>query len=98
MPAWICSTEAVWTHPARARAAGETCYTWRRGLRELDTGLATYTARLYGIKCGPERISVTTGGMQAILLCCQLLLDPGDNVVIVSPIWPNISSAAKLVR
>jgi aspartate/methionine/tyrosine aminotransferase len=36
--------------------------------------------------------------MQAILLCCQLLLDPGDNIVIVSPIWPNITSAAKLVR
>ena len=31
--------------------------------------------------------------MQAILLCCQLLLDPGDNIVIVSPIWPNITSA-----
>jgi aspartate/methionine/tyrosine aminotransferase len=35
--------------------------------------------------------------MQAILLTCQLLLDPGDNVVIVSPIWPNITSATKLV-
>ena len=43
-------------------------------------------------------MSLTTGGMQAILLCCQLLLDPGDNVVIVSPIWPNISSATRLVR
>jgi aspartate aminotransferase len=36
--------------------------------------------------------------MQAILLSCQLLLDPGDNIVIVSPIWPNITSAARLVR
>src|SRR3982751_3853454 len=83
---------------AKGLQAGETFYTWQRGLPELRAALATYTARLYGIKCGPERISVTTGGMQAILLCCQLLLDPGDNVVIVSPIWPNISSAAKLVR
>jgi aspartate/methionine/tyrosine aminotransferase len=83
---------------AAALAAGETFYTWQRGLPELRAALAAYTARLYGIKCGPERISVTTGGMQAILLCCQLLLDPGDNIVIVSPIWPNISSAARLVR
>ncbi len=36
--------------------------------------------------------------MQAILLSCQLLLDPGDNIVIVSPIWPNITSATRLVR
>src|SRR5436190_15964829 len=82
----------------KALQAGETFYTWQRGLPELRAALSAYTERLYGIKCGPERISVTTGGMQAILLCCQMLLDPGDNVVIVSPIWPNISSAAKLVR
>jgi len=82
----------------RGLKAGETFYTWQRGLPELRAALSTYTERLYGIKCGPERISLTTGGMQAILLCCQLLLDPGDNIVIVSPIWPNISSATRLMR
>jgi aspartate/methionine/tyrosine aminotransferase len=83
---------------AQGLRAGETFYTWQRGLPELRSALSTYTERLYGIKCPPERLSLTTGGMQAILLCCQLLLDPGDNVVIVSPIWPNITSAVKLVR
>jgi len=83
---------------ASSLSAGETFYTWQRGLPELRASLAAYTSRLYGIACGPERISVTTGGMQAILLSCQLLLDPGDNIVIVSPIWPNITSAARLVR
>src|SRR5436190_8770248 len=83
---------------SKALQAGETFYTWQRGLPELRAALSAYTERLYGIKCGPERISVTTGGMQAILLCCQMLLDPGDNVVIVSPIWPNITSATRLVR
>src|SRR4051794_21254782 len=83
---------------AKGLQAGETFYTWQRGIPELRAALADYTERLYGIECAAERISVTTGGMQAILLSCQLLLDPGDNVVIVSPIWPNITSAAKLVR
>jgi aspartate/methionine/tyrosine aminotransferase len=78
--------------------AGETFYTWQRGIPELRAALSTYTERLYRIQCPAERISVTTGGMQAILLSCQLLLDPGDNIVIVSPIWPNITSATKLVR
>jgi aspartate aminotransferase len=83
---------------AQALAAGETFYTWQRGIPELRAALSAYTERLYGIKCPPDRVSLTTGGMQAILLACQLLLDPGDNVVIVSPIWPNITSAAHLVR
>jgi aspartate/methionine/tyrosine aminotransferase len=83
---------------AKGLQAGETFYTWQRGIPELRAALSVYTERLYGIKCPVDRISVTTGGMQAILLCCQLLLDPGDNIVIVSPIWPNITSACKLVR
>src|ERR1700761_9158411 len=45
---------------ARSLAAGETFYTWQRGLPELRAALATYTSRLYGIDCGPERLSVTT--------------------------------------
>ncbi len=83
---------------AKGLQAGETFYTWQRGIPDLRAALSTYTERLYDIDCPADRISVTTGGMQAIVLCCQLLLDPGDNIVIVSPIWPNITSAAKLVR
>jgi aspartate aminotransferase len=83
---------------AKGLQAGETFYTWQRGTPELRAALSAYTERLYGIDCPVERISVTTGGMQAILLSCQLLLDPGDNIVIVSPIWPNITSATRLVR
>jgi len=103
VPLWFGEGDLVTPDFVRAAAqqglqAGETFYTWQRGLPELRAALSAYTERLYGIKCGPERISATTGGMQAILLCCQLLLDPGDNIVIVSPIWPNITSAARLVR
>jgi aspartate/methionine/tyrosine aminotransferase len=103
VPLWFGEGDLVTPDFVREAAAGglragETFYTWQRGLPELRAALSAYTERLYGIACGPERISVTTGGMQAILLSCQLLLDPGDNIVIVSPIWPNISSAARLVR
>jgi aspartate/methionine/tyrosine aminotransferase len=83
---------------AKGLQAGETFYTWQRGTPELRAALSAYTERLYGIKCPVDRLTVTTGGMQAILLSCQLLLDPGDNIVIVSPIWPNITSATRLVR
>ena len=103
VPMWfgesdIVTPDFVREAAARGLQAGETFYTWQRGIPELRSALSSYTSRLYGIDCPVDRISVTTGGMQAILLSCQLLLDPGDNVVIVSPIWPNITSAAKLVR
>lgn len=79
-----------------ALAAGETFYTWQRGLPELRQAIAAYTGRLYGIACDPDRITVTGSGMQAILLSCQAILAPGDNVVMVSPVWPNIAAAVKV--
>ena len=81
-----------------ALARGETFYTWQRGLPELREAIAQYTSRLYGINCDAERITVTGSGMQAIILTCQALLDPGDNILMVSPVWPNIASAASVVR
>jgi aspartate/methionine/tyrosine aminotransferase len=103
IPLWFGEGDLVTPDFVREAAAtglqaGETFYTWQRGIPELRAALSAYTERLYGIDCPVERISVTTGGMQAILLSCQLLLDPGDNIVIVSPIWPNITSATRLVR
>ncbi len=103
VPMWFGESDVVTPDFVRAAAAaglsaGETFYTWQRGIPELRKSLSSYTERLYGISCPVDRVSVTTGGMQAILLSCQLLLDPGDNVVIVSPIWPNITSATKLMR
>ena len=102
VPLWFGESDLVtpdFVRDAAARGlqAGETFYTWQRGIPELRSALSAYTERLYRIKCPVERLTVTTGGMQAILLTCQLLLDPGDNIVIVSPIWPNITSATKLV-
>ncbi|MCA0249047.1 MAG: pyridoxal phosphate-dependent aminotransferase [Proteobacteria bacterium] len=102
VPLWFGESDLVTPDFVRDAAAkglqaGETFYTWQRGIPELRASLSAYTERLYRIKCPADRITVTTGGMQAILLTCQLLLDPGDNVVIVSPIWPNITSATKLV-
>jgi aspartate/methionine/tyrosine aminotransferase len=103
VPLWFGEGDLVTPDFVREAAAaglqaGETFYTWQRGIPELRAALSAYTERVYGIACPMERISVTTGGMQAIMLSCQLLLDPGDNIVIVSPIWPNITSAARLVR
>jgi aspartate/methionine/tyrosine aminotransferase len=103
VPLWFGESDLVTPDFVRDAAAhglqaGETFYTWQRGIPDLRLALSAYTERLYGIKCPIDHVTVTTGGMQAILLVCQILLDPGDNIVIVSPIWPNITSATKLMR
>jgi aspartate/methionine/tyrosine aminotransferase len=91
-PRFICDAAE------RAMHAGETFYTWQRGIPELRQAIARYTGALYGIDCTPDRITVTGSGMQAIILTCQALIDPGDNIVVVSPVWPNIVSALGIVR
>src|SRR5687768_6004418 len=36
----------------------------------------------------PDEIMVTTGGIHALYIVCQALLEPGDEVVIPNPTWP----------
>jgi len=81
----------------RALKAGHTFYTWQRGIPELRQAIAEYTTRLYGNDCNADRITVTSSGMQSILLCCQSIIDAGDNAVVVSPVWPNIVSAIEVM-
>ncbi|RIY03286.1 aminotransferase class I/II-fold pyridoxal phosphate-dependent enzyme [Aureimonas flava] len=81
---------------ARALREGETFYTWQRGIPELREAIAGYTERLYGRPTAPDRIFVTGSGMHAIQLVLAALAGEGDEVVFVSPLWPNFAAAAGL--
>jgi aspartate/methionine/tyrosine aminotransferase len=74
---------------------GETFYTYKRGIPELRQALGAYLTRLHGKQVSAERVAVTSAGMSAIMLATQALVEPGDNVVIVSPVWPNINAAVE---
>jgi aspartate/methionine/tyrosine aminotransferase len=37
---------------------------------------------------GPDEVMVTTGGIHALYVICQALLEPGDEVLIPDPEWP----------
>jgi len=76
--------------------AGETFYAHNLGLPELREAIAGYTAKLHG-PIGPERIAVTSGGVNALMLACQALIDAGDEVVAVTPIWPNLTAQAEIM-
>lgn len=42
----------------------------------------------------PERITITTGGMQGLDLACKIFIDPGDLVIVESPTYTNGSATA----
>ena len=90
-PVFICDAATA------ALRAGKTFYTHKRGIPELRQAIADYSNGLYGTDMGAARTIVTSSGMNGIMLTLQAILTPGDNVVVVSPVWPNIVSAIRIV-
>ena len=79
-----------------ALAAGETFYTLNFGIPELRAALATYVSGLHH-PVGIDRIAVTASGMSALMLTVEALVNPGDRVVCVTPLWPNLTEIPKIL-
>ena len=75
---------------------GETFYTENLGRRYLRDAVARYLTGLHGRAIGVDRIAMTTSGDSALMLASQLLVNPGDRVVIVTPLWPNAVEIPKI--
>ncbi len=86
-PDFICDAATA------ALKRGETFYTYKRGLPQLRQAVAHYLTDLYARPTAMDRITVTSSGMNAIMLACQAILDAGDNLAAVSPVWPNVAGA-----
>jgi aspartate aminotransferase len=82
---------------ARAIADGHVFYTHQNGVPALRAALADYLTGLGGRPIPPDRITVTAGGMNAILFGLQLGCGPGDNVIVIDRVWPNAAGAARLL-
>lgn len=70
---------------------GETFYAHNLGLPELRVALAEYTSTLHQ-PVSDRRIAVTSSGVNALMLAMQALTGPGDEVVAVVPVWPNLTA------
>ena len=74
---------------------GETFYAHNLGLPELREAIAGYSTKLRcqgAAPIGADRIAVTSGGVNALMLAVQALVDAGDEVVAVTPVWPNLTA------
>ena len=80
-----------------ALADGRTFYTHNQGTAELRAALALYLERLHGRAFPIDTISVTSAGVSALMVAMQALLDPGDRVVAVTPVWPNLVEIPRIL-
>lgn len=76
--------------------AGETFYGHNLGDPALRTELSRYLSHLHG-PVGVDRIAVTNSGVNALMLAAQLLVSPGDRVVAVVPLWPNVTEIPRIL-
>lgn len=101
IPLWVgegdMPTPAFITEAAtRSLAAGETFYTWQRGIPELREAIARYMTRVYGRPLDADRFHVTIGGMHALQIATRLAAGDGDEVLVPNPAWPNFTGAIKV--
>jgi len=76
---------------------GETFYTENLGRAYLREQVSAYLTDLHQTRIGPDRIAMTSSGDSALMLASQLILEPGDHVVLITPLWPNLVEMPKIL-
>ncbi len=77
---------------------GKTFYGPTLGLEDLRQSLSGYYQRIYNMDISSERIFVASSGSTAMHISLASLVDEGDEVVAVTPIWKNLLGAVELTR
>lgn len=102
IPLWFGESDLVTPDFIREAAKkalddGKTFYSASRGILPLREAIRDFHKRTVGADVGLERISMPGAATLAVVTALQILAEPGDNVVVVSPIWPSIFQAAQMV-
>ena len=83
----------------RGLRAGKTKYTPNAGIRELREAIAWKLKKENGIRCDPEKnLIVTAGATQALMLAMVALVNPGDEVILQTPNWPDYKGQIDMVN
>ena len=85
---------------SRSLAAGETFYSPNLGLADLREAIAGYMTALHGAAAaglGADRVAVTSSGVSGLMLAMQAVVGPGDRVLAVTPLWPNLTAIPALL-
>lgn len=81
--------------PSHVVAAGDAAlatanrYTPSAGVPALRTAIAERLHTRYGVTDDPERVIVSQGAVQGLAAVLAVLVEPGDEVLVPDPAWPN---------
>lgn len=73
-------------------------YTPVDGYAELKDAICTKFKRDNGLEYAPNQIVVSTGAKQSIANVVQVLINPGDDVLLVAPYWVSYSAMVILAE
>ncbi|AFQ48357.1 pyridoxal phosphate-dependent aminotransferase [Burkholderia cepacia] len=101
LPFWFGESDRVTPAFIRDAAAaalrdGATFYTHNLGIAPLRDAIAAYVSARHGATA-VDAIAVTSSGVSALMLAAQMLVGPGDRVVAVTPLWPNLVEIPKIL-
>ena len=73
-------------------------YTATGGIPELKAAVAATIEKTYGLSYGVNQILVSPGAKFSLYAAFQVLLNPGDEVLIPTPYWVSYSEQIKLAQ
>jgi len=73
-------------------------YSASSGTEQLKKSLANYLNFSRNLKCDPSQIIIVSGSLQSLFLIGNVLLNPGDSVIMENPTFPNVHSIFKGLR
>ncbi|HEY4252242.1 MAG TPA: aminotransferase [Roseomonas sp.] len=83
---------------AAALKDGRNQYPPRTGVPELRQAVAAHNARFYGIDVDANaEVVVTSGATEAITACLMAVLNPGDECVLIEPLYDTYLPVVKLL-
>ncbi len=78
-----CASKAA----IEAIGRGESHYTLNSGILELRNEVCNYYKRRFGLEYTPDEVLIASGAKPLLYEALQMLVDPGDEVLLFSPAW-----------
>jgi aspartate/methionine/tyrosine aminotransferase len=83
---------------ARAARDGWTRYVPSAGIRALREAIADKLRKHNGVEVEPGQVIVTAGGIGAVHTAMAAVLEPGDEILLPDPAWPNFRMIAGVLH
>ena len=76
---------------------GHTFYTSNQGVPKLVETITEYTTKLHKNPVSSDRIMVTAAGMNALMMSAEAIINPGDKIICITPVWPNFMRCVEIM-